>query len=56
MLCFKDRTWCSNPDCDNSCGRKFTEKDRKDAIEWWGGENPPIAFADFHKDEKEGNE
>lgn len=49
---YKDRTWCCNKDCDNSCGRKFTEEDRKAAIRWWGGEGFPLQVSDFHKKEE----
>lgn len=48
MIGYKDMTWCCNPKCDNSCGRKFTEEDRKKAVEWWGGEDFPLIIADFH--------
>jgi hypothetical protein len=51
MLCYRDRTWCNNTSCDNSCGRQFTDEERRKAILWWGGEDFPISMADFHKNE-----
>lgn len=50
MMCYKDRTYCSNPDCDNSCGRKFTDQDRINAIKWWGSDDFPLCVSDFHID------
>lgn len=47
MICYKDRAWCSNPNCDNKCGRQFTEEDHKAAVRWWGSEDYPISVADF---------
>ena len=56
MIGYRDRTWCCNPECDNSCGRKFTVEDHLRAIKWWGEEGYPIAFADFHKKDTKGEE
>lgn len=28
MICYKDRTFCSSPDCKNECGRKITEDEK----------------------------
>lgn len=47
MICYLDRTWCASPNCKNECGRKFTKKDRENAIKWWGGEDFPIAARYF---------
>ncbi len=27
MMCYKDRTFCNSPHCENKCGRKLTYKD-----------------------------
>jgi len=32
MMCFKDRTFCDSPNCQNECGRKMTDKEYQ---EWW---------------------
>ena len=42
MICYKDKTWCKlYHACKNAdtCGRAFTDAERKKAIEWWGGED-----------------
>lgn len=31
MMCYKDQTFCSSPNCKNECGRKITEEDLKTA-------------------------
>lgn len=51
MIGYRDRTWCSSPNCRNECGRQFTERDRQKAIQWWGGEDFPIAFGHFCDEE-----
>lgn len=52
MICYRDRTWCCSPVERHTCGREFTEDDRKKAIEWWGGEGFPLAVAEFCKHDK----
>lgn len=47
MICFKDRTFCCSPNCQNKCGRQWTEELRKQAEEWWGGPDAPVAFSYF---------
>jgi hypothetical protein len=47
MVSYKDRTWCASPNCKGECGRQFTEQDRLDAIQWWGGGSFPISMSDF---------
>ncbi len=27
MICYKDRTFCASPNCENKCGRKPTKED-----------------------------
>ena len=27
MLCYKDKTFCNSPNCENKCGRKLTYED-----------------------------
>ena len=42
MICYKDRTFCKYNDCKDwkNCDRAFTDKVKKEADEWWGGEAP----------------
>lgn len=47
MIGYLDRTWCPesiSSRCARSAGcyRVFTAEDRKNAIEWWRGEDFPI--------------
>lgn len=51
MICYRDRTYCSSPNCQNKCGRKFTDEDRAAAIKWWGSEDFPLAVSNFCKEE-----
>lgn len=43
---YKDQTWCTFGTCTakENCSRFFTEKDKVEAIKWWGNENFPITF------------
>lgn len=47
MICYKDTTFCSSPECQGKCGRQFTEQDKINAEKWWGGKDIPIAWGDF---------
>lgn len=29
-VCFNDRSYCASPNCKNECGRKMTEKEKRD--------------------------
>lgn len=49
MICFKDMTFCSWPCANMDCPRQFTEADNQAAIKWWGSDEAPVAFADFHE-------
>ena len=53
MMCYKDRTWCVHSrDCSNTmCDRNLNEDEIKQATEWWGDRNFPVAKADFKTDE-----
>lgn len=43
MICFRDRTWCSSPDCKGECGRKMTPEIREEARR-----NPlPVSWGNF---------
>jgi len=50
MMCFRDIIFCSRyyqKECINSnCVHAFTEHDRTLAIDWWGGDNFPLALGD----------
>lgn len=30
MICFKDKTFCASPDCNNECGRKMTDEEKEE--------------------------
>ena len=47
MMCYRDRTFCVSPACQNRCGCKLTEKIKEDAEKWWGKPNAPIACSEF---------
>jgi hypothetical protein len=48
MICFKDRTFCTESSCKNfgPCPRSLTEEVRAEGVKWWGGEDFPICL--FH--------
>lgn len=43
MWCFKDKIFCGSKNCNNDCGRKITEEEKKEAREL----NIPIAYGSF---------
>ena len=47
MICYKDRSYCSDKVKIHTCGREFTEQDAKDAEKWWGGTDYPVAYGSF---------
>ena len=47
MICYKDQTFCSSDCVNKNCFRYFGEEERKGAKAWWGGDDAPVAFADF---------
>ena len=50
MICYRDMTFCDS-DCTNrACRRHFGPDDGAAAIRWWGGEDAPVAWADFTGD------
>lgn len=51
MMRYKDKTFCCARDC--KCGRKLTAEEYKKALEWWGENDPPIAFSNFCSPNKE---
>ena len=48
-LCYKDKTFCASDCVNTGCWRNFTDEERENSIKWWGGEDAPIAMADFSK-------
>lgn len=42
-----DRTFCSNPLCQNECGRKLTPQQHKLFVKSWGSEDYPLCVSDF---------
>lgn len=54
MFCFKDRSYCCSPDCENECGRKMTDEEKqqlKKLNEKWKKTDPdfdyPVAYGYF---------
>ena len=47
MICYKDETFCINPNCTGMKHAKLTEQVKKDAEKWWGKPDTPIAMADL---------
>lgn len=47
MISYKDQTWCASDCANTACFRNFTPDERARAIRWWGGEDFPMAQADF---------
>ena len=43
MMCYRDRTFCVSPACQNKCGCKLTEEIKNKAQQWWGKPDAPIA-------------
>jgi len=43
MLCYEDKAFCGSPNCENKCGRKITEEERKEAV----AQHKMIVFAYF---------
>ena len=50
MICYKDKTFCSDEVEEHTCGREFTEQDKIDAEKWWGGKDYPVAYGSFCKE------
>ena len=49
MICYADKTFCSRygVTCANDkCHRAFTAAERIRARQWWGNDDPPVAFMD----------
>ena len=49
MICFKDKTFCSAPCKNHHCHRNWTDELHHAAVKWWGGDDAPVAFADYSK-------
>lgn len=47
IICYKDKSFCASKVKKHTCGREFTKEDAKKAEEWWGGDNYPVAWAEF---------
>jgi len=43
MLCYKDKTFCASPNCENECGRKLFAEDEETARL----QDLPVCFAYF---------
>ena len=47
MICFRDMTFCSADCKTDACFRHWDKDKAEEARQWWGGEDAPVAFADF---------
>lgn len=49
MMCFMDSSFCSSSDsCANkACGRNLTPELVARGKRWWGGDDFPVAMADY---------
>jgi len=47
MISYKDRAFCASNVKEHTCGRELTESDRKEAEEWWGSQDFPVAWGKF---------
>lgn len=48
MMSYRDMTFCSDAEqCYNHdvCRYWFSPKEKEKAIQWWGTDNPPVAFS-----------
>jgi hypothetical protein len=46
MICYKDKTFCSFVSCADheTCPIFFTQEMFRDAMKWWGNDDPPICI------------
>jgi hypothetical protein len=47
MICFRDMTFCTAACADTQCHRRLTPDVKAAARRWWGGDDAPIAMADY---------
>lgn len=47
MISYRDMTFCHSPCANDNCRRKLTDSVIEGARKWWGGDDAPIAMADF---------
>lgn len=49
MMCYRDRAFCSSPNCHNECGRKWTDQIQKEYDQFCERSKfkMPIAWCDF---------
>jgi len=52
MICYRDRTFCSETSCDNKeCPYLFTDEDKEKAEKWWEGSAYPVALSKLRHSE-----
>ena len=66
MICYKDKTFCSEETCaefgdgEGKCSRSFTTATKDAAIMWWGSEEAPVSMfgerPDCYKEVKNEND
>lgn len=47
MICYKDKTFCNNPNCQCHPDDQMTEAVAKAAERWWGKPGAPICVGDL---------
>ena len=52
MLCYKDKTFCINPNCPGKTHEALTPQVEAAARRWWGKDGAPISMADLCEAEK----
>lgn len=51
MLCYKDKTFCSQSCANTKCSLNLNDDVLSGADKWWGKEGAPICITDFRTDE-----
>ena len=49
MMCYRDMTFCINPNCTCDPRRRLTREIEAAAERWWGGPGAPLCVADLCK-------
>jgi hypothetical protein len=47
MICFRDMSFCASNCANRDCRRNYGPEEKAAAREWWGGDDAPVALANF---------